>query len=101
MLQPHLPPAATSPRPLLLAEADGTIPEGTPSGGEMPRYVVPGRSSGSRMPWEFFLGHAAHRLIAYAYGVNHVGNKVFYNTATIGDIVVKSRIGRYLSTASQ
>jgi hypothetical protein len=45
------------------------------------------------MPWEFFLGNAAHRLIAYMYGVNHPGSQSFYNVASIKLILEKTRIG--------
>jgi hypothetical protein len=45
------------------------------------------------MPWEFFLGNAAHRLIAYMYGVNHPGDQVFYNTETLRAIAVKTGLG--------
>jgi hypothetical protein len=45
------------------------------------------------MPWEFFLGNAAHRLIAYMYGVRHPDNLTFYNKETILTIINESRIG--------
>jgi hypothetical protein len=45
------------------------------------------------MPWEFFLGNAAHRLIAYMYGVNHPGSQAFYNNQTLQEIVRLSRRG--------
>jgi hypothetical protein len=45
------------------------------------------------MPWEFFLGNAAHRLIAYMYGVKHPGSQVYYNVETIKLILERARIG--------
>jgi hypothetical protein len=45
------------------------------------------------MPWEFFLGNAAHRLIAYMYGVNHPQSEVYYNKETILSILDRSRLG--------
>jgi hypothetical protein len=45
------------------------------------------------MPWEFFLGNAAHRLIAYMYGVNHPRNQVFYNSKSIDFILRRAKIG--------
>ncbi|MFL5350320.1 MAG: hypothetical protein ACJ8AT_36565 [Hyalangium sp.] len=59
----------------------------------MQGYNVPGRSLNSQAPWEFFLGNAAHRLIAYMYGVNHPQNEVFYNQVTILTIVSSTGIG--------
>jgi hypothetical protein len=45
------------------------------------------------MPWEIFLGNAAHRLITYMYGVNHPGNQTYYNTETLLTIVGETRFG--------
>jgi hypothetical protein len=45
------------------------------------------------MPWEFFLGNAAHRLIAFMYGVNHPRNVAYYNTETIAVILAKAGLG--------
>ncbi|QRK13050.1 hypothetical protein JQX13_25300 [Archangium violaceum] len=45
------------------------------------------------MSWEFFLGNAAHRLIAYMYGVSHPSNEAYYNTETIQAIVTKTGLG--------
>jgi hypothetical protein len=39
------------------------------------------------VPWEFFLGNAAHTLIAYMYKVNHPMNSVFYNSQTLAGIL--------------
>ncbi|WP_143177860.1 hypothetical protein [Cystobacter ferrugineus] len=72
--------------------------EGSEAGGEPSRpppegYNVPGRSPNSEMPWEFFLGNAAHRLIAYMYGVHYPQNRAFYNTKTIDAILEDARLG--------
>jgi hypothetical protein len=45
------------------------------------------------MPWAFFLGHAAHRLIAFMYGVNHPGNEAYFNKETLLAILEKARLG--------
>ncbi|KFA88901.1 hypothetical protein Q664_38230 [Archangium violaceum Cb vi76] len=45
------------------------------------------------MPWEFFLGNAAHRLIVYMYSVKHPGNQVHYNVESLKSILEQSRIG--------
>lgn len=56
-------------------------------------YSVPGRKPGSEMPWELFLGNAAHRLIAYIYGVNHPQSQVFYNSKTLFEILADTGLG--------
>jgi hypothetical protein len=50
-------------------------------------YSVPGRKPDSEMPWELFLGNAAHRIIAYVYGVEHPWCSVFYNKETISRVL--------------
>ncbi|WP_095975627.1 hypothetical protein [Melittangium boletus] len=45
------------------------------------------------MPWAFFLGNAAHRLIGYMYGLNYPQNRVFYNTRTISEVLADRGIG--------
>lgn len=63
---------------------------GAPSSGDgqlVQGYNVPGRNPGSQMPWEFFLGNAAHTLIAYMYKVNRPMNSVFYNSQTLVGIL--------------
>ncbi|MFL5343602.1 MAG: hypothetical protein ACJ8AT_02355 [Hyalangium sp.] len=77
----------------LLASSDGVTPSGEAAGQKVQGYSVPGRKPDSQAPWEFFLGNAAHRLIAYMYGVNHPTSRVFYNTKTIVDILQDRRIG--------
>ncbi len=59
----------------------------------LPCYKVPGRAPDSRAAWQVFLGQAAHRLIAYMYGVNHPGNKVFYNRETLSEILTSTGLG--------
>ena len=64
------------------------------SGDTKPRgYLVPGRNPKSLMPWEFFLGHAAHRLIAYMYGVDHPDRMIFYNKDPLVKIVEEAGLG--------
>jgi hypothetical protein len=55
-------------------------------------YKVPGRPLDSKMPWEFFLGNASHRMIAYIYSTRHPTRTVFYNTATIEKILQETGI---------
>jgi hypothetical protein len=45
------------------------------------------------MPWEFFLGNAAHRLIAYMYGVRHPNNQVYYNNEALHAILRRGKLG--------
>jgi hypothetical protein len=45
------------------------------------------------MPWEFFLGNASHRIIAFMYGVNHPDREAYYNKETILSILDKARLG--------
>lgn len=59
----------------------------------MQGYSVPGRNPDSQTPWEFFLGNAAHRLIAYMYGVNHPTSRVFSNTKRVVDLIAETEIG--------
>lgn len=56
-------------------------------------YKVPGRKPDSQLPWEFFLGNASHRLIAYIYGTRHPANSVYYNKDSIRRILEKTGIG--------
>ena len=56
-------------------------------------YKVPGRKLDSRMPWEFFLGNAAHRLIAYMYKVRHPTSRTFHNKETLLNVVRTRRLG--------
>ena len=77
----------------LLAMSDGPAPVEPPSGPTVRGYNVPGRNPDSQMPWEFVLGNAAHRLIAYMYSVNHPQSEVHYNTKTLFDIVQRGKLG--------
>ncbi|QRO00915.1 hypothetical protein JRI60_18715 [Archangium violaceum] len=45
------------------------------------------------MPWELFLGNAAHRLIAYMYKVNHPDREAYYNTETLRTILSEKGLG--------
>lgn len=56
-------------------------------------YKVPGRNPDSRMPWEFFLGNASHRLIAYMYKVRHPTRRTFHNKETLMNVVRTERLG--------
>jgi len=73
--------------------SDGPATGGEPSGPIGQGYIVPGRNPSSQAPWELFLGNAAHRLIAYIYGVNHPGSRVFYNTKSIKAILEETGLG--------
>ncbi|WP_224250291.1 hypothetical protein [Hyalangium gracile] len=84
------PPA--SPR-ILLASSDSPETSGHATGQSAQGYNVPGRNLDSQAPWEFFLGNAAHRLIAYMYGVNHPGNQAIYNSKSIFEILQTTGIG--------
>ncbi len=77
---------------ILLASSDGPAP-GVQSTQPLQGYNAPGRKLDSQMPWEFFLGNAAHRLIAYMYGVDHPNSRAYYNTKRIVDILRETRIG--------
>ena len=72
--------------------------DGPAAGGESPSstvqgYNVPGRKPDSQMPWEFFMGNAAHRLIAYMYGVKHPRSRVYYNNKPLKTIVRDTGFG--------
>ncbi len=88
-------PAATFTPPLrvVLALSSSSTEGGDPFGQATQVYNVPGRSPDSEMPWEFFLGNAAHRLIAYMYRVRHPENAGFYNTESILTIIDDSGLG--------
>jgi hypothetical protein len=45
------------------------------------------------MPWEFFLGNASHRLIAYMYKVRYPTRRTFHNKETIMNVVRAGRLG--------
>jgi len=56
-------------------------------------YNVPGRKPDSQMPWEFFMGNASHRLIAFKYGVSHPDSVAYYNNKSLKTIIRDTRIG--------
>jgi hypothetical protein len=87
---PTLPPRSSR---TLRAMSDGPSFNGESPSSSVQGYNVPGRSPNSQMPWEFFLGNAAHRLIAYMYGVDHPQNEVFYNQVSLFSILSKVDIG--------
>lgn len=87
-------PLVSTPSPrVLLAMSDGPTPGGETSGPTVQGYNVPGRNPDSRMPWEFFLGNASHRLIALMYGVNHPQSIAYYNTRSIDAIIEERGLG--------
>jgi len=91
---PRLSPASVpAPPRFLLAMSDGPPTSGESSGPAVRGYNVPGRKPDSQVPYEVFLGNAAHRLVAYMYGVNHPDNRVFYNTKTIQNILADGNLG--------
>jgi len=45
------------------------------------------------MSWKLFFGNAAHRMIAFMYGVRHPDNEAYYNTETLRAILTKRGIG--------
>jgi hypothetical protein len=85
--------APVRPARFLLAMNDGSPSRGDSSGPVVQGYDVPGRNPDSQMPWELFLGHASHRLIAYMYGVEHPDNRVYYNTETLVFILEDAMVG--------
>jgi hypothetical protein len=83
----------TMPSGTLLAMSDGPITGGEAPSPAIQGYNVPGRKPDSQMPWEFFLGNAAHRLIAFMYGVNHPESVSYYNTKPIKAILEENGLG--------
>jgi len=91
---PRLSPVAVpAPPQCLLAMNDGPPTSGESSGPAVRGYNVPGRKPDSQVPYELFLGNAAHRLVAFMYGVKHPGNRVFYNTKTLHNILTDRGLG--------
>ncbi|REG28079.1 hypothetical protein ATI61_109423 [Archangium gephyra] len=78
---------------VLLAMSDGPPTGGEPSGPAVRGYSVPGRKPDSQVPYEFFLGNAAHRLVAFMYGVKYPSNRIFYNTETLQKILSEKDLG--------
>ncbi|HYO72961.1 MAG TPA: hypothetical protein VEU33_43565, partial [Archangium sp.] len=87
------PTSIPTPPQVLLAMSDGPPTGGEPSGPAVRGYKVPGRKPDSQVPYEFFLGNAAHRLVAFMYGVRNPDNRVFYNTKTIQNVLADRNIG--------
>jgi hypothetical protein len=73
--------------------SDGPPVGGAPTGSGIQGYNVPGRKPDSRMPWEFYMGNASHRLIALMYGVNHPRSRAYYNTKSIKFILDDMEVG--------
>ena len=73
--------------------SDGPAAGGAPTSPAIQGYNVPGRKLDSQMPWEFFLGNASHRMIAFMYGVNHPGSRAYYNTRSVEDIIDETGLG--------
>jgi hypothetical protein len=86
-------PARKPPPRLLLTMGNEPPVSGESVGESVQGYNVPGRNPNSEMPWEFFLGHAAHRLIAYMYKVKYPRSKAFFNTKTLLEIVRQENLG--------
>lgn len=80
-------------RPILRAASDVPTTGGESASQNVQGYNVPGRNPNSQAPWEFFLGNAAHRLIAYMYGVDHPQNQVFYNNLPLIGILRRTDFG--------
>lgn len=87
------PRVAAPRRGVLLAMSDGPVAGGESPSSTVQGYNVPGRKPGSQMPWEFFMGNASHRLIAYMYGVNHPRSRAYYNNKPLKAIIEESGLG--------
>lgn len=87
------PRAAVPHQGVLLAMCHGPAAGGEPPVPATQGYNVPGRKPDSQMPWEFFMGNASHRLIAYMYGVNHPGSIAYYNTKAVKAIIEETKVG--------
>jgi hypothetical protein len=74
-----------------LAYGQGEPPES--SGTFITGYDAPGRRPDSEVPWELFLGNAAHTIIAYMYEVDHPLSTGFYNKEPLTRILTDSRLG--------
>ncbi|PTL82080.1 hypothetical protein DAT35_19960 [Vitiosangium sp. GDMCC 1.1324] len=84
---------STHPPQFQLAMSDGPASGGELKGPAVQGYNVPGRKPDSQMPWEFFLGNASHRLIAFMYGVNHPVSRAYYNSKSIKLILDETEVG--------
>jgi len=86
-----LSPASTQRHTILRIQSTETC--GEPDSKTPLSYKAPGHKPGSKEPWAFFLGKAAHEAVTHVYGVYHPGNIVYYNRVGIRDIVRQERIG--------
>ncbi len=95
MLPPPAPRALAtmSGGPTVLGEPTGPAAGGESSEPTLQGYNVPGRNPDSRMRWHLFLGGAAHRLIAYMYGVKNPGSQTYNNSKSIQFIVENAKLG--------
>ena len=59
-------------------------------------FKVPGRKPDSQVPFELFLGHASHSLIAYIYRTRHPTDTIYYNITNIKTILSEGGIGDWL-----
>ncbi|WP_152622401.1 hypothetical protein [Archangium violaceum] len=59
-----------------LLTTQSTAPCGEPGSKTPQVYKAPGRKLGSKEPWVFFLGNAAHEAITHVYGVYHPASTV-------------------------
>ncbi|HZH15093.1 MAG TPA: hypothetical protein VE057_12135 [Archangium sp.] len=87
-------PRTSSPQQgVLLAMSDVPAAGGHSPGPAVQGYNVPGRKPDSQMPWEFFMGNASHRLIAFKYGVSHPMSRLYCNNAPIKTIIEEGGLG--------
>src|SRR5262249_38059166 len=87
------PPSPAPPSRFQLSMSDGPATGAPSAGTALQGYNVPGRDLDSQAPYKFFLGNAAHRLIALMYGVNHPDNRVYYNTTSLRIILSDTGLG--------
>lgn len=73
--------------------SDGPPTTGESSGPAVRGYNVPGRKPDSQVPYELFLGNAAHRLIAFMYGAKYPAREAYYNTKTLQNVLSDMEIG--------
>lgn len=73
--------------------SDGPASGGAATGSAVQGYNVPGRNPLSQEPWAFFLGNAAHRMVAFMYSVKHPGSTAYYNTEPIKTILTEAGLG--------
>lgn len=87
-------PGVEAPRQgVLLAMSDVPAAGGGLPGPNLQGYNAPGRKPDSQMPWEFFMGNASHRLIAFRYGISYPDSVVYYNNRSIKFIIRDTGLG--------